>query len=185
MTAVKQRARRAAGTLELLHDRGVDAALVMVGDGPDRPRLEALARELGVAQATRFVGFQDDVGPWFHAFDALLLPSRNEGTPVSAIETLAAGGRSSRPRVGGVADVVDDGIDGYLFPFGDVDAAADASRARSPPIPSSAAGWAQQGRERALAATGCRGSSTTSTASTGHCSPERASRSRQAGGRRR
>ena len=90
MTAVK-RAHDVLRTLKLLHERGVDAALVMVGDGPDRPELEALARELGIEQATHFVGFQDDVGPWFHAFDALLLPSRNEGTPVSAIETLAAG----------------------------------------------------------------------------------------------
>ena len=97
----------------------------MVGDGPDRPELEALARELGVEHATHFVGFQDDVGPWFHAFDALLLPSRNEGTPVSAIETLAAGRPVVASRVGGVPDVVADGIDGYLFPVGDVGAAAE------------------------------------------------------------
>ena len=71
-----------------------------MGDGPDRPELEALARELGVEQATHFVGFQDDVGPWFHAFDALLLPSRNEGTPVSAIETSAQATTSVKPSGG-------------------------------------------------------------------------------------
>ena len=96
MTAVK-RAHDVLRHVRLLHERGHDAALVMVGDGPDRPELEALARELGIEHATHFVGYQHEVGPWFHAFDALLLPSRNEGTPVSAIETLAAG--TARRRV--------------------------------------------------------------------------------------
>jgi glycosyltransferase involved in cell wall biosynthesis len=149
MTAVK-RAHDVLRTLSVLHERGVDAALVMVGDGPDRPELEALARELGVEQATHFVGFQDDVGPWFHAFDALLLPSRNEGTPVSAIETLAAGRPVVASRVGGVPDVVDDGTDGYLFPVGDVGAAAD-QLARLASDPELRRRMGEQGRERALA----------------------------------
>ena len=141
----------------------------MVGDGPDRPELEALARELGVEQATHFVGYQDDVGPWFHAFDALLLPSRNEGTPVSAIETLAAGRPVVASRVGGVPDVVADGIDGYLFPSATSTRPQITSRT-SPPIPSSAAGWASRAASGRSRATGCRGSSRTSTASTGRCS---------------
>jgi glycosyltransferase involved in cell wall biosynthesis len=124
MTAVK-RAHDVLRTLQALHDRDVPAALVMVGDGPDRPELEALATELGVADATHFVGFQLDVGPWFHAIDALLLPSRNEGTPVSAIETLAAGRPVVASAVGGVPDVVADGVDGYLVPVGDVEGAAE------------------------------------------------------------
>jgi len=148
MTAVK-RAHDVLRTLSLLHERGVDAALVMVGDGPDRPELEALAGELGVAQATHFVGFQDDVGPWFHAFDALLLPSRNEGTPVSAIEMLAAGRPVVATRVGGVPDVVADGTDGYLFPVGDVAAAA-AHLALLAGDPELCRRMGEQGRERAL-----------------------------------
>ena len=149
MTAVK-RAADVLRTLSLLHERGVDAALVMVGDGPDRAGLEALAQELGVGQATHFVGFQDDVGPWFDAFDALLLPSRNAGTPVSAIETLAAGRPVVATRVGGVPDVVADGSDGYLFPVGDVGAAADhlALLARDPGLRRR---MGEAGRERALA----------------------------------
>lgn len=124
MSPVKQ-AGDVLRTVKLLHDRGIGAALVMVGDGPDRTALETLAGELGIDDATRFVGFQDDVGPWFHTFDALLLPSRSEGTPVSAIETMASGRPVVATRVGGVADVVRDGIDGYLVEFGDVQAAAD------------------------------------------------------------
>ena len=148
MTAVKQ-AQDVLRTVRLLHDRGVDAAAVLVGDGPDRPELEELARELGLAEATRFVGFQDDIGPWFHTFDTLLLPSRSEGTPVSAIETLASGRPVVATRVGGVADVVTHGIDGYLFPCGDVDAAA-AHLTALAADPALRARMGATGRERAL-----------------------------------
>lgn len=124
MTAVKQ-AGDVLVTVRRLRDRGCDTAVIMVGDGPDRDSLERQARELGLDEGVFFVGFQQDVGPWFDAFDTLLLPSRSEGTPVSAIESLAAGKPVVATRVGGVADVVRDGIDGYLVEFGDVQAAAD------------------------------------------------------------
>jgi glycosyltransferase involved in cell wall biosynthesis len=124
MTAVKQ-VGDVLVTVRRLRDRGCDAALVMVGDGPDREVLEQRARALGLDEGVFFVGFQEDVGPWFHSFDALLLPSRSEGTPVSAIETLASGRPVVATRVGGVADVVHEGVDGYLVEFGDVQAAAD------------------------------------------------------------
>ena len=69
-----------------------------------------------------FLGYQDDVAPFYAAFDALVLPSANEGTPVSAIEALAAGRPVVATRVGGVPDVVRDGVDGFLVEPGDVDA---------------------------------------------------------------
>jgi glycosyltransferase involved in cell wall biosynthesis len=124
MTAVKQ-AQDVLRAVRLLHDRGVAAALVMIGDGPDRAALELLARELEIDGTTRFVGFQYDIGSWLHAFDALLLTSRNEGTPVSVIEAMAAGRPVVATRVGGVPDVVTDGVDGYLVAPGDMQSAAD------------------------------------------------------------
>jgi glycosyltransferase involved in cell wall biosynthesis len=105
--------------------RGVDAVLCMVGDGPDRERLEALAHDLGIARTTYFVGYQPDIAGYYRLFDAFVLPSVNEGTPVSAIESLASGTPVVANRVGGVPDVVRDGVDGFLVEHGDIEGAAE------------------------------------------------------------
>jgi glycosyltransferase involved in cell wall biosynthesis len=124
MTAVKRTDDVLLAFRELL-DRGVDAWLCLVGDGPDRTQLEQRAHELGVVRRCLFVGYQDDVAPYYAAIDALLLPSVNEGTPVSVIEALAAERPAVATRVGGVPDVVRDGVDGYLVDVGDAAALAD------------------------------------------------------------
>ena len=106
-------------TLRAVRDDGVDAVLVLVGDGEDRPEVEALARELGVAEHCRFVGFQQRIREWYAAADLSLLTSANEGTPVVAIESLAAERPVVATRAGGTATVVTDGESGYLLPVGD------------------------------------------------------------------
>jgi glycosyltransferase involved in cell wall biosynthesis len=111
--------------LRLLHDRGVDAYLCMVGDGPDRDRIEHRAHELGVVKRCLFLGYQEQVARFYAAFDGMILPSVNEGTPVSAIESLAAGRPVVATRVGGVPDVVDDGEDGFLVDPGSTAQLAD------------------------------------------------------------
>ena len=123
-------------TLAALRARGVDAVACLVGDGPDREPLEQLAHELGVARACLFAGYQPDVAGYYRLFDAFLLPSVNEGTPVSAIEALASGTPVVANRVGGVPDVVRDGIDGFLVEPGDVEGAAEwlATLAREPEL---------------------------------------------------
>jgi glycosyltransferase involved in cell wall biosynthesis len=124
MTGVKD----TGAVLEIIRatrERGVDAVLCMVGDGPDRERLEQLAHDLGIARSTYFVGYQTDVSGYYRLFDAFLLPSVNEGTPVSAIEALASGTPVVATRVGGIPDVVRDGIDGYLVEPGDTGTAAE------------------------------------------------------------
>jgi glycosyltransferase involved in cell wall biosynthesis len=124
MTAVK-RTDDVLEAFRLLRERGVDACLCLVGDGPDRERLERRASELGVIRDTLFLGYQEDVAPYYAAFDALALPSANEGTPVSVIEALAAETPVVATRVGGVPDVVREGEEGFLVDAGDTDELAD------------------------------------------------------------
>lgn len=135
MTAVK-RTDDILVAFKQLRDDGVDACLCLVGDGPDRPQLERRAHELGVIKDTLFLGYQEEVAPFYAAFDALILPSGNEGTPVSAIEALAAGRPVVATSVGGVPDVVRDGEDGYLVEAGATGELADrlARLARDPDL---------------------------------------------------
>ncbi len=135
MTAIKHLPDVLAA-FALLRERGVDARLCLVGDGPDRELVERRAHELGIARDVLFVGYQQDVAPYYGLFNALLLPSGNEGTPVVAIESLAAGTPVVATAVGGVPDVVENGTDGFLAPVGDVAALANALErlARNPEL---------------------------------------------------
>jgi len=146
MTAVK-RTDVVLKAFRRLRDDGVDAVLCMVGDGPERRLVEDLAGELGVMRNALFPGYQEDVGPFFAAFDVFVLPSGNEGTPVTAIEALASGCPVVATRVGGVPDVVTDGEDGFLVEPGDIDglAARLALLARDPALRAALGG---AGRER-------------------------------------
>ena len=136
--------------VRVARERGVDAVLCMVGDGPDREGLERLAHELGIARHCYFVGYQSDVAGYYRLFDAFLLPSVNEGTPVSAIESLASGTPVVANRVGGVPDVVRDGVDGFLVEPGDAEEAAErlATLAADPAL---RARLGESGRARVLA----------------------------------
>jgi glycosyltransferase involved in cell wall biosynthesis len=125
MTAIK-RVDDVLLAFQRLRERGIEARLCLVGDGPDREQVEQVAHDLGIARHTLFVGYQRDVAPYYSFFDAFVLPSANEGTPVVAIESLAAGRPVVATRVGGTPDVVEDGDDGMLVRVGDVDAIASA-----------------------------------------------------------
>ena len=107
---------------------GADADLLLVGDGPLRQDLETLAADLGIAGHCHFTGFRTDVGAVYAASDAIALTSANEGTPVTVIEAQAAGKPVVSTDVGGVRDIVADGVSGFVVPPGDVDAVADRLR---------------------------------------------------------
>lgn len=119
LTAIK-RPLDLVRTLHAALDAGADAVLVVIGDGELRAETEVLARELGVADRTRFVGFQQRIREWYAAVDVSLLTSANEGTPVVAIESLAAERPVVATRAGGTATVVREGVSGYLVEVGDV-----------------------------------------------------------------
>ncbi len=148
MTGIK-RVPDVLETFRSLRARGINARLCLVGDGPDRAEAEQLAHDLGIARDTLFIGYQRDVSAYYAFMDALLLPSGNEGTPVVAIEALAAERPVVATRVGGVEDVVSDGVDGILCPVGDTEALADALErlARDPAL---RAEMGRVGRERVV-----------------------------------
>jgi glycosyltransferase involved in cell wall biosynthesis len=79
---------------------------VIVGEGPERPGLEALARELGLTDQVRFYGAHPEAGRLFRAFDAFVLSSRSEGTPITLLEAMSAGVPVVATAVGGIPDVL-------------------------------------------------------------------------------
>jgi len=103
------------------------AVLVMVGDGPERTSAEQEARELGVQDDTYFLGKIDVVAPLLASADLFLLPSQSESFGLSALEALACGVPVVASRVGGLPEVVSDGVTGVLRDVGDVDGMAAAS----------------------------------------------------------
>ncbi len=102
------------------------ARLCLVGDGPDRPPLEAEARALGVADRVMLAGAHGQVAPFLAAADLLVAPSRNEGLGKSLVEAMALGLPVVATRVGGIPAVVADGETGSLVPPDDPPALARA-----------------------------------------------------------
>lgn len=88
--------------------------LVIVGDGPDRAALEALAHSLGIAERTRFTGFQRATADYYEAMDLLVLPSLSEGLPNAVLEAMALGTPVLATRVGGVGEIITHGANGWL-----------------------------------------------------------------------
>jgi glycosyltransferase involved in cell wall biosynthesis len=105
-----------------------DCDLVVVGVGPRRGELEALARSLGVAERVSFDGWVP--WPWteHRCFDAVLVPSRYEGFGLVAVEAMAAGMPVVASKVAGLAEVVTDGVTGLLVDPDDPAALAGAVR---------------------------------------------------------
>jgi glycosyltransferase involved in cell wall biosynthesis len=99
---------------------------LVVGDGELKPALVAQAQRLGVADRIRFLGWRGDLETIYGATDVFVLTSRNEGTPVALIESMASGVASVSTDVGGVRDVIIDGSVGRLVPLGDLQALSDA-----------------------------------------------------------
>jgi glycosyltransferase involved in cell wall biosynthesis len=98
-----------------------DVHFAIVGDGELRAPLEARASQLGLNRIVHFSGWRRDLPQIYADLDVVVLCSRNEGTPVSIIEASASGRPSVVTAVGGVKDIVDDGVTGLLLPPGDSD----------------------------------------------------------------
>lgn len=123
--------------------RSETVRVVLVGDGP-------LASELQGARFVHLVGARDDVPRWLSAFDVFALSSSSEGLPLALIEAMAAELPVVATRVGGVGDLVETGVNGYLVPPSDAGELGLALQ-RLVDEPERARAMGSRGRERVLA----------------------------------
>jgi len=104
--------------------RQVPSRLLMIGDGPEHGNAEYVARKHGVERDVLFLGKTDNVYRLLPLCDLLLLPSQAESFGLAALEAMACGAVPIATRVGGVPEVITDGVDGYLARVGDVETMA-------------------------------------------------------------
>ncbi|MFN2976980.1 N-acetyl-alpha-D-glucosaminyl L-malate synthase BshA [Terriglobus aquaticus] len=107
--------------------REVPSKLLLIGDGPDRSLAEQLCLKYGIQGKVHFVGKQDSVQDLLPLTDLLLMPSAMESFGLAALEGMACGVPCIATRVGGVPELVEDGVNGLLFPVGDVEAMSAAA----------------------------------------------------------
>jgi L-malate glycosyltransferase len=125
LNPVKNQAMLLGAVARLVRD-GTPVYAALVGDGPERPALEALAARLGIAAHVGFAGRLPNRPNLHHLFDVSVLCSHSEGLPNSVLEAMAARRPVVATRVGAVADVVRDGETGLLVEPGDEAALARA-----------------------------------------------------------
>ncbi len=101
--------------------REVPAQLVLVGDGPDRSSAEWLAHDLHIQDKVHFMGKQERVNELLPLADLMLMPSELESFGLAALEAMACKVPAIATRVGGVPELVDDGVTGLLYGVGAVD----------------------------------------------------------------
>jgi N-acetyl-alpha-D-glucosaminyl L-malate synthase BshA len=121
--------KRVADTVEIFARvvEKVPAQLLLVGDGPDRSAAEWLAHKKGIQDRVHFLGKQESVNELLPLADLMLMPSELESFGLAALEAMACRVPTIATRVGGVPELIEDGVDGRLFPVGDLEGMADAA----------------------------------------------------------
>lgn len=105
-----------------LADEQIAVTLDLVGTGDALETYQTLARELGVAERVRFVGYvpREEIPNYYRAAHVFVLPSFNEGLALAGLEALATGLPLILTRTGGTDDLVEEGLNGFTFDWGDV-----------------------------------------------------------------
>lgn len=116
--------KRVQDVLRIFHQirQFVPSKLLLVGDGPERPMAEDLARELGICDDVRFLGKQQDMEDICAISDLFLLPSEYESFGLAALEAMAAGSPVITSNAGGLPEIIEQGICGYMANVGDIEA---------------------------------------------------------------
>jgi glycosyltransferase involved in cell wall biosynthesis len=103
-----------------------DLRFVLIGEGPERVALQLLARELGIAERVLFAGDRRNVADWLATMNLVVLPSDAESEPSAVLEAMASARPVVATRVGGVPEIVEEGVTGLLVSAGDPAAMAAA-----------------------------------------------------------
>ena len=121
--------KRIADVVSIFHrvSREIPSRLLLVGDGPELPRAERQARELGVRDRVDLLGTVATIEDVLAHADLFLLPSETESFGLAALEALSCEVPVVASRVGGLPEVVCHGENGFLLPVGDVDGMAEAA----------------------------------------------------------
>ena len=121
--------------------------VLIVGEGADRPVYEALIERLGLHDTVKLLGLRSDVPDLLAASDVAVLSTNSEGSPLSVMEYMDAGLPVVATRVGGIPDLIDDGVEGLLVEPQDPGGLGDAI-ARVLADPEEARRMGERGRER-------------------------------------
>jgi len=101
-----------------------DAQFVMVGNGEMREKLDSIVKTLDIEDCVHFTGWKHNTHAYFHAFDIFVLTSRNEGQGRVLVEAMASERSIIAMNSGGVSEVIEDKVSGFLVPAGNIKAAS-------------------------------------------------------------
>ena len=109
----------------MLLRQGANVKVLIVGDGSIRPDLMTQTRDLGISEHVEFVGHREDTKELVQAMDIFVLPSLSEGIPMALLEAMAASRSVVASRVGGVPEIIEDKVEGFLVEPMDVNGLAE------------------------------------------------------------
>ena len=121
--------------------------VLIVGDGSIRQDLIAQTQDLGISDNVVFLGHREDTDKLLQAMDIFVLPSLSEGIPMALLEAMAASRPIVASRVGGIPEIIEDGVEGFLVEPMDVNGLAERCR-RLIESPDVARKMGEQGRKR-------------------------------------
>jgi len=104
-----------------LREKGINAYLILIGDGPERKNLEDKSKELNIVEYVDFVGYVDDVGGWLEVFDVYINPTLDEGFGIAVVEAMLAGVPVVAAKAGAHKEIINDSETGLLYEAKNID----------------------------------------------------------------